>query len=159
MLFSHRFAWSPGHDFMSMLVCVCSTWGWQKCCCVSAGVRGAPQPRAERLRSRLDHCHQSPGGNPNLSAVSCATLEGKHMNTDRFFNSHNGSFFWTFFTDTRGSCHKLDCSGPAAPCLTLVRRQYSIQLCKAAGERGGGWGRGSLWTLNNHEKDKSQAGQ
>lgn len=51
-------------------------------CSVSAGVRGSPQSGAEGLRSWLDHCHQSAGGNPHLFAVSCATLEGKHTNKD-----------------------------------------------------------------------------
>ena len=74
-------------------VCVCCIWAWLtdwlKCCCVSAGVRGSPQSGAEGLRRRLDHCHQSAGGNPHLSAVSCATLEGKHTNADwDFFSAY-----------------------------------------------------------------------
>lgn len=61
-------------------------WPTQVLLCVSAGVRGAPQPRAEGLRGGLDHRHQPAGGNPHLPAVSCAALEGKHTNADFVFN-------------------------------------------------------------------------
>lgn len=64
---------------MHILVCLCMclSMALLKCCSVSAGVRGSPQSGAKGLRSWLDHRHQSAGGNPHLSAVSCATLEGK----------------------------------------------------------------------------------
>lgn len=109
-------------------------------CCVSAGVRGSPQSRAQGLRRRLDHRHQSAGGNPHLSAAGRAALEGKH---ESLLHAADG----------------LEAS------QRLVRQTGSflrLTLDSAAQHPAGG--RGQLDEarsryLNNREQDVSQAGQ
>lgn len=151
MFLLHYIASPETHDLMSNFVCpcLCLTWFFL-CVCVSAGVRGSPQSGAEGLRSRLDHCHQSAGGNPHLFAVSCATLEGKHTNARLW--SYKTVLCWSFHSKQEGVVTSL--------CVWLWLDDGTVSSCReTAGGRGGGGGVSSLWALNNHEKDKSQTGQ
>lgn len=81
-------AWPHVHSFVHVF---CIRVWLPKSCCVSAGVRGSPQSGAEGLRRWLDHRHQPPGGNPHLSAVGCATLEGNHTQKQifRYFSTYS----------------------------------------------------------------------
>ncbi len=148
--------WPNEYSCACPCVCVCCilVWltDWLKCCCVSAGVWGSPQSGAKGLRSRLDHCHQSAGGNPHLFAVSCATLEGKHMNTDWDFSSYSirrkthktACFSSNIFAEAtianKRSLSQTCESQPEALCLTLVWRQHSIQLYRDSWRQGKRWG-------------------
>lgn len=106
-------------------------------CCVSAGVRGPPQSRAQGLRRRLDHRHQSAGGNPHLPAAGRAALEGKHGSAAaRRHPPRGGSLRQRSF------------------CVRLSTLRRSVQL-EGGGQLDGARSR----YLNNREKDVSQGRQ
>lgn len=114
-------------------------------CCVSAGVRGSPQSRAQGLRRRLDHRHQSAGGNPHLSAAGRAALEGKHESS----------------AARRHPSRRRRSGGFAAARASdgeFLRLTLNSAAQHPAGGRGQLDGARSRY-LNNREQDVSQAGQ